>query len=185
MANDIISLPSLSGAIVWIGMDLLNPPQPPESSSTRRVVPTTQVYAILSGYLPRYPLHLSLSATRAEPILSRFSSGFLHRISYSYLTATVIETPNMIHEQNMSRHICVKAVFPIFESSPLLIFVAIVGCGKWTNLLVLFHFLQLWQCPISSEGNVSAWKDGICKGVTYHLSLIPLCFYSACGMYGM
>jgi len=72
------------------------------------------------------------------------------------MTAKVIEPPDIINKQNMSRHICVKAVFPICESNPFLIFVAIVGCGKWAILLVLFHFLQLWQCPISSEGNVSA-----------------------------
>ena len=67
MANDIISLPSLSGAMVWIGMDLLNPPQPPESSSIRPVAPSTQMSSLLLGFSLQYVL----SVSRSKPILSR------------------------------------------------------------------------------------------------------------------
>jgi hypothetical protein len=58
------------------------------------------------------------------------------------LTAIYNEVSVSTMLQSIRMHICVNAVLPRFEMRLFLIFVAIVGCGRFENLSVEFHFLH-------------------------------------------
>lgn len=104
--------------------------------------------------------------------------------SYTYGTARAIDAPIRHKVHNIRRHICVSAVLPRLEIRLFLNLVAIVGCGSLENLLVVFHFLHFWQCPISSENIRWGSLQGI-MDPTYRQSSIPQCLYdNVCGKCG-